>query len=77
MMTRYVFEEVKHKDTKTNVCIKCGKKNRRSKTFYQTINPYNKNREGFVKSRAEIMVELCKEARVWREEHCLCVGCEE
>jgi predicted RNA-binding Zn-ribbon protein involved in translation (DUF1610 family) len=71
------FNEVAIKGSKTNVCPKCGKKQRRTQKFYQTLNPYNTNKEGFPKSGKEILAELLIEEARWKQERELCSGCEE
>lgn len=60
------FESVKFRATKTGKCI-CGKKINRSKTFEQTINPWNKNKDGLPKNRFEILEELRIEAKKWQD----------
>jgi hypothetical protein len=46
-------------------CRVCGKPGTRSKTFRQTINPFNKNPSGQPKTRREIWQELQAAAAVW------------
>lgn len=62
-MATYRFDEVTLKATyrwKEN-----GKSRQRTKTFMQTINPFNKNADGIIKNRVEIMAELSKERDAW------------
>jgi len=69
------FEVIRHKAVKSLPCAVCGKRLRRQRTFEQTINPYNRNADGTVKTRAEIRQELITEARVWAqdaESHAAC-----
>lgn len=54
------FEEVKYSHRAKD---KNGKK--KQKTFSQTINPWNKKKDGTPKTRSEIFQELVKEAEVW------------
>ena len=61
--TRIKFETVKRTARKT--VIVDGKKRKRQKTFEQTINPFNKNPDGSVKTRADIIKELNSECRKW------------
>lgn len=42
-----------------------GKKRQQTRTFFQTLNPFNRNSQGVVKSRAEILYEINKEADAW------------
>lgn len=65
-MPTYNFEKVSLPGTRTIVVD--GKKKRQSKTFYQTLNPFNRNEDGTVKTRAEIMTELTAERKRWMEE---------
>lgn len=60
MRISYTFDEVKVARTAKT---KDGK--RRQRTFSQTINPFNKNKNGKVKTRGEIHLELHKEADAW------------
>ena len=70
---RVEFESIKRGITKTGKC-KCGKKLLRSKTFEQTISPFNKNKEGTLKTRFEIVEELIKEAHSWQPDF-ICSKC--
>ena len=58
------FEEVKLKATRKWVDAH-GHRCQRTKTFMQTINPFNKNAAGFIKSYEEIMAELLRERDQW------------
>ena len=59
------FEVVKLTGYKKFYCT-CGKKVARQRTFDQTINPWNKNDQGTIKSRHEILVELRAEIVKWQ-----------
>ena len=63
----YIYQEVSIKGKKLGKC-KCGKRLSRKNTFTQTINPFNKNNDGEVKNRSEILVELQKEREEWMKE---------
>jgi hypothetical protein len=58
-MPRIVFEEVALTAAKTVN----GK--RRQKKFYQTLNPFNKNKNGVPKTRGEILDELRNQIEEW------------
>lgn len=60
----YRFDEVALKDTKRWTDA-TGKKRTRTRKFYQTINPFNKNTDGTMKTRAEIEAELRVERDAW------------
>lgn len=43
----------------------CGRRVSRRKKFYQTLNPYNKTKDGNVKSREQIYVEIKADRAAW------------
>lgn len=45
-----------------------GKRKRKQKTFLQTINPFNTNNKGEIKTRIEIYEELQEEIKEWKKE---------
>lgn len=72
--TRYVYDVVKLQSRKSFTCKVCGKRGQRSKTFRQTINPFNKNAAGELKTAGEIWQELQHGAATWAPDtH---AGCE-
>ncbi len=73
---KIAFERVKLSTYKTGYCKKCGKYITRSKTFDQTINPFNKLPDGTIKNRDDIFQELLKEAQQWKEKPVVHVRCE-
>lgn len=60
------FEEIKIRATKT-IIGEDGKKCKRSKTFIHTINPFNKNPDGTIKNRHDIMDSLMEEVKEWKK----------
>lgn len=65
-MTVYRFAEVKVPAHKRVPCAGgCGKKLNRQKTFTATENPFNKNADGNVRTRAEIREVLLEKKRAW------------
>lgn len=64
------FQKVKFQTHRTGTCSVCGKRWKRSKTFSQTLNPFNRNAQGEVKTYSEIFEELREEARMWNPIHC-------
>lgn len=76
-MTSYTqkFESVPLPASKNLPCPGCGKKVRRSRTFSQTINPFNKNAAGQAKTRQEILAELRERAAAWKQEPEQCTPC--
>jgi len=76
MTYRYTFDVVKWNASKKVKCPKCGKTLKRSRTFEQTINPFNKNARGEVKSAHEILAELHVRADEWRKQPETCRDCQ-
>lgn len=68
------FEVVKAYGVKTAKCPICGKRVKRQRTFEATINPFNKNEAGQIKTRHEVFADVSKKARDWEllpiEDHC-------
>lgn len=64
-MTLYRFEQVTLKGIRR--WTENGRKRQETQTFMQTVNPFNKNAAGEVKSRAEILAELITERKAWLE----------
>ena len=60
------FEEVKIKSTFK--WMEDGKKRQKTEIFMQTINPFNKNWKGKMKSRKEIMKELIAKRDKWQRD---------
>lgn len=58
MRMRINFDEVRSKKKVRVRCTVCGKPHNRVLTSYQTLNPFNKNKDGLPKTRAEIYPEL-------------------
>jgi hypothetical protein len=53
-ITRTVYEKVELRFYKNGKCSICSKPMKRQTTFYQTLNPFNKNKNGSIKTRQEI-----------------------
>ena len=62
MITR--FGEIGLTGRKAFKCA-CGRRVRRSRRFYQTLNPWNKNAAGAPKSQAEILAECREQFVAW------------
>jgi hypothetical protein len=74
-MTTYVFDEIRWPSgRRTLKCRNCGRRFTRSRTFTQTVNPWNKNADGEIKTRHEIYAELKAEANAWQPDN-LCTTC--
>jgi hypothetical protein len=62
------YTEVGFTHKKSGICSICKKRATRSKYFYQTINPFNKNEDGSIKNGGDIMKEENIKADKWKEE---------
>lgn len=77
--SRHTFDGVKLTVKATAPCGKCGRQCSRSKKFWQTLNPFNTNTGGSVKTRSEIQTELAAQAKAYRDRnetiyHAKCEG---
>ena len=57
------YEEVKYTKMKTAPCSICGKKCTRTISASQTINPFNKNPDGTIKSPKEVGQSVSEELK--------------
>lgn len=48
-------------------CAKCGKYTKRKQEFYQIIGPNNRNRNGSIKNRDDILRDLRVEVDLWKK----------
>ena len=75
-MTRLTFSRIETKQTKRGKCSKCGKKCQRTFIAWQTLNPFNKAKDGSQKTPQQIRNE--NDAAV--EKQCaaklVCTACE-
>lgn len=71
------FRELSVQAHKNLPCPVCGKKVRRQRTFTQTLNPFNRNADGVVKTPKEIYAELDERAGAWKAEAVVCTPCSE
>ena len=74
-MIRHQFEVLKFAGYKSGKCG-CGKYRQRQKTFVMTVNPFNRNPDGSVKTRAQVMKDLNDVIMKWRGEPITCDTCE-
>jgi hypothetical protein len=68
------FETVKRTAVRKLVCVHCGRRFRRQRTFTNTINPYNRNPDGSIRTRREVEENVARLAGEWDPEP-IC-GCE-
>ena len=62
------FESISKKIKIKIYCKECGKKLYRSNTFTNTVNPFNKNECGIVKTSKEVMLDLDNKCQNWNPE---------
>lgn len=69
-MTHYVFEKVKLYGRKRVPCAEpgCPRKLTRTKVFWQTLNPFNKNPDGTVRTEQDILIALDGKRTTWLTE---------
>jgi len=63
--THIVYESVKEHRAKSSKCPFCRKPVRRSMTFEHTINPFNKNEDGSIRTYSEVLQRVNEEADKW------------
>ncbi|TDR82163.1 hypothetical protein [Paludibacterium purpuratum] len=63
---RQTFVKVTLTATRTWKDPATGKRRSQTKTFFQTLNPFNRNADGQPKTRDEIYVELRAESEAWK-----------
>ena len=73
---KITFNVIREKAKKSGKCRECGKRCSRSETFEQTVNPWNKKKNGQPKSADEIRAELRVTVRTWLGEAIICASCE-
>lgn len=59
------YEPVETHRRRSGVCTVCGRATQRSRTFTMTVNPFNKNPDGTVRSRMEVRQAVEAEADAW------------
>jgi hypothetical protein len=73
---RTTFSKVEICSSKSGICPICKKRAERRKTFCQTVNPWNTDSEGNMKTREIINSELRVECRAWKSKPVLHARCE-
>lgn len=64
-MTAYRFEPVTSYREKVGLCPSCGKRVVRRMKFEHTVNPFNRNDDGNVRTREEVWARVNAEADAW------------
>ena len=62
---RVNFSEVSVQSKKSGKCAVCRKRMTKSMAFYQTVNPWNKDSSGNIKTKEAIYAELKQLADNW------------
>lgn len=65
-MTTYRFQKVQCQFEQTGQCPTCLKRVTRRRTFTQTVNPFNRNDDGSVKTSAEVYAAVKAEGEAWQ-----------
>jgi hypothetical protein len=53
------FEEVKRSKKVKGVCQKCSRERTRTVSISETVNPYNRNKDGTIKNPHEVCLSVC------------------
>lgn len=74
--TTTTYEAVTVTKVMYGTCPVCGKRSRRSRTFRNTVNPFNKRPDGGVRSYAEVLDNVDRLADQWVPDfiHEKCLG---
>jgi hypothetical protein len=64
-MSVYTFPVVTVRRRKAGPCPVCGRTVQRSRTFEQTVNPFNRKPNGDVKTSTEVREDVTAEADSW------------
>lgn len=64
-MASLTFQEVTRLAERSGTCVVCGRTTRRSQRFSQTVNPWNRNPDGSVRTVAEVRAAVQQEADEW------------
>ena len=66
MSARFVvFDTVRVRAVRSGRCPACGQRVTRRKTFEATVNPFNRNADGTVRTEAEVRAHLFDDATSW------------
>ena len=70
------FEEVTRKRTASFVCNRCAKSRKRVLSVTHTVNPYNLNPDGSVRTRGEVALCVHTELDALMVKTYVCATCE-
>lgn len=76
MQQRYSFQPVGTTRVHSGKCPVCGRSATRSRKFEHTVNPYNRNDDGSVRTADEVYARVKAEADEWVPDftHAKCAG---
>lgn len=75
-MTTYTYEQVRVTVSKSGTCATCGKAARRQTTITNTVSPFNRNDDGTVRTRSEVLARVRQLARQWQTAPVVHAACE-
>lgn len=71
-MAKAFFREIMLTGRKSSRCVVCNKRRCRGKTFRETLNKIDTNKDGRIKTRSDIMRELEDKITLWKKEPINC-----
>lgn len=75
-MTTYRYDEVSYHARKVGLSAKCDKPATRQRKFTNTINPFNRNPDGSVRTRSEVWENVKRLGHEWEAEPVRHARCE-
>ena len=73
---RINFREIAYYPKKSGKCVVCGKQAARREKIYSTVNPFNRNADGSIKTPEEVAVQVRAEVRDWMNKPIKHAKCE-
>lgn len=73
-MPTYTYTAIKAQARRRVGCLSCGKTRNRQATFEMTVNPFNQNPDGTIRTPAEVQAAVQAQAAAWNPT--LCGTCE-
>lgn len=73
---RVTFDKIEARGVVKFTCAKCKKKRTRTRTFWMTANPFNRDSKGVPKSRDRVRADVNAEARAWEKTVTMCARCD-
>lgn len=75
-MTTIRFTAVRRTASRSGICPICGERGTRRTTFEHTINPWNTNPDGSVKTRHQVQADVDTLAKAWSAEPFVHARCQ-